>query len=267
TVSIAKAGIIATLNARTSILAAANPYRGRYNIHAPPAENIRLPVTILSRFDLLFAITDRPDAEHDREIAEHILALHEKKDTAIEAPIAPVLLRKYIAYAKNRVFPKLTPEAGEKLQEFYLRMRKAGEETNSPVPITARQLEALVRISEARAKMALRDEVSIEDAEAAIRLVKYSLSQVGVDESGRFDIDSLMLGQTKSMRDKIGELLDLIKALEQEMGGAVPISKLISRAEEEGFEPPFVKRALDNLQQSGEIYEPKSGFIKRISEA
>ncbi len=267
TVSIAKAGIIATLNARTSILAAANPYRGRYNIHATPAENIRLPVTILSRFDLLFAITDRPDAEHDREIAEHILKLHEKRDTAIEAPIDPQLLRKYIAYAKNRVFPKLTSDAGDKLQEFYLRMRKTGEEINSPVPITARQLEALVRISEARAKMALRDEVSIEDAEAAIRLVRYSLQQVGVDENGRFDIDSIMLGQTKSTRDKISELLDLIKSLEQEMDDAVPISKLISRAEEAGFEPPFVKRALDNLQQSGEIYEPKSGFVKRISEA
>ena len=267
TVSIAKAGIVATLNARTSILAAANPHLGRYNIHKTPAENIRLPVTILSRFDLLFAITDKPDAEHDREIAEHILKLHKKRDDVIEAPINPVLLRKYIAFAKSKIYPKLTSEAGEQLQEFYLRMRKAGEAANAPVPITARQLEALVRISEARAKMALRDEVSIEDAEAAIRLMKYTLQQFGVDENGRYDIDSIMLGQTKSMRDKIGELLDLIKSLEQEMGGAVPISKLITRAEEAGFEPPFVKRAIDNLQQSGEIYEPKSGFIKRISEA
>ena len=266
TVSIAKAGIIATLNARTSILAAANPYRGRYNIHGTPAENIRLPVTILSRFDLMFPITDRPDAEHDREIAKHILMLHEKSDTAIESPIDPVLLRKYIAFARSKIKPKLTTEAGEKLEDFYLRMRKAGEAANSPVPITARQLEALVRLSEARAKMALREEVSIEDAEAAIRLMKYSLQQVGVDESGRYDIDSIMLGQTKSMRDKIGDLLDLIKSLEQEMGGAVPISKLITRAEESGFEPPFVKRAIDNLKQSGEIYEPKSGFIKRITE-
>ncbi len=268
TVSIAKAGIIATLNARTSILAAANPYKGRYNIYGTPAENIRLPVTILSRFDLLFTITDKPDAEYDREIAEHILKLHEKGDSiAIESPIDPVLLRKYIAFAKSRIRPKLTKEAGEKLQEFYLLMRKAGEEANSPIPITARQLEALVRISEARAKMALREEVSAEDAEAAIRLMKYSLQQVGVDESGRYDIDSIMLGQTKSTRDKISELLDLIKGLEVEMGGNVPISKLIQRAEDAGFEPPFVKRALDNLQQSGEIYEPKSGFIKRISES
>jgi len=213
-------------------------------------------VTILSRFDLLFTITDKPDAEYDREIAEHILKLHEKGDSiAIESPIDPVLLRKYIAFAKSRIRPKLTKEAGEKLQEFYLLMRKAGEE------------EALVRISEARAKMALREEVSAEDAEAAIRLMKYSLQQVGVDESGRYDIDSIMLGQTKSTRDKISELLDLIKGLEVEMGGNVPISKLIQRAEVAGFEPPFVKRALDNLQQSGEIYEPKSGFIKRISES
>jgi replicative DNA helicase Mcm len=146
-------------------------------------------------------------------------------------------------------------------------MRKAGETANSPVPITARQLEALVRLSEARAKMALRDEVSVEDAEAAIRLMKSALQQVGVDESGRFDIDSIMLGQTKSTRDKITELIDLIKELENEMSGAVPISKLITRAEEAGFEPQFVRRALDNLQQSGEIYEPKSGFVRRISSA
>ncbi|MFX1518441.1 MAG: minichromosome maintenance protein MCM [Promethearchaeota archaeon] len=267
TISIAKAGIVATLNARTSILAAANPSLGRYNSYKTPAENIKLPVTILSRFDLMFVLQDKPEEELDRAIAAHILKLHKKSDEEIEAPISPTLLRKYIAYAKQRIHPRLTPEAAEKIEDFYLKLRKAGESANAPVPITARQLEALVRLSESRAKMALRGEVSIEDAEATIRLMQYSLQQVGVDESGRFDIDSIMLGQTKSTRDKIGELLDLIRALEHEMDGAVPISKLINRAEEAGFEPPFVKRAIDNLQQNGEIYEPKSGFIKRITSA
>ncbi|MFW9830783.1 MAG: LAGLIDADG family homing endonuclease, partial [Candidatus Thorarchaeota archaeon] len=196
TVSIAKAGIVATLNARTAILAAANPNLGRYVPERSFAENVNLPVTLLSRFDLIFTLTDLPEAERDERTAEHIITLHKKKGTAKDPPIAADLLRKYIAYARRGITPELTEEALNALKEFYLGMRKSGERENASVPITARQLESLIRLSEAHAKMALREQVIAEDAQAAVRLVQVSLQQVGFDqETGQYDIDNIMIGR------------------------------------------------------------------------
>jgi replicative DNA helicase Mcm len=157
TVSIAKAGIVATLNARCSVLAAANPAFGRYLPNRTVAENVDLPVTLLSRFDLIFIIRDEPNLDRDKAIAEHITTLH-----AGELPesftdiIPPDLLRKYIAYARKHVKPVLSPEARERIVQFYVQMRAKSREPDSPIAITARQLEALIRLAEAEAKMRLR---------------------------------------------------------------------------------------------------------------
>ncbi|MHA1238467.1 MAG: AAA family ATPase [Candidatus Odinarchaeia archaeon] len=262
-VSIAKAGIVATLNARTSILAAANPALGRYNPYRTPAENINLPVTLLSRFDLLFVLQDRPDKEQDEHISEHILNLHRRKN--VEPPINAELLKKYIMYARRNVHPVLSEEAAKKIKEFYLEMRGAGEESDAPVPITARQLEALVRLTEARAKMALREEATVDDAEAVINLMKYSLRQVGIDrDTGKFDIDTIMVGRSKSQRDKMEVLMDIIKKLEEESGGeAVPTEKIIEAAEEENLDKGFTIRAIESLKNEGLIFEPKPGYVKK----
>ena len=146
TVSIAKGGIVATLNARTSILAAANPTLGRYDPYRTVGENISLPVTILSRFDLIFVLRDVPEATKDAQMTEHILNLHRTGVSPTEAPIEAELFRKYVSYAKN-VKPILTQEAMDRLKEFYLLMRAASETEGTPVAITARQLESLVRIA------------------------------------------------------------------------------------------------------------------------
>src|SRR2546425_3577646 len=177
TVSVAKGGIVATLNARAAVLAAANPSLGRYEPHRNVSENINLPVTILSRFDLIFIIKDQPEPDYDSRMSEHILALHRSKVSPETAPFAPEFLRKYISYAK-RITPVLTPEAVIELRDFYLKMRsKGGEE--AAVAITPRQIEALIRISEARARAFLRDTLTGEDAKRAIRIMTVSLSDGG----------------------------------------------------------------------------------------
>ena len=262
TISIAKAGIVATLNARTAILAAANPKLGRYDHYRPPADNINLPPTILSRFDLIFILTDRPRVEVDKQVAEHILALHQMR--TVEPPIPPDLLRKYIAYARKNVHPVLTPEAAKRIEQFYLELRSIGEAPTSPVPITARQLEALIRLAEAHARMALRDKVTVEDAEEAIRLMKLSLQQVGIDsETGQLDIDLIMTGHSKSQRDKMEKILDLIDELGEDVDKAVPVSKLIERASIEGIDEEFVKRAIERMKKEGIIFEPRPDHVKK----
>ncbi|MCS6788945.1 MAG: Minichromosome maintenance protein MCM, partial [Aigarchaeota archaeon] len=170
---------MATLNARCSILAAANPELGRYDPYRPFNDNVTLPVTLLSRFDLIFVIRDEPNPDLDRKISTHMISLHASKTTAETAPIQPDTLKKYIAYAK-KFNPVLTEEAAREIQQFYLQMRSVYERT-STVAITARQLESLVRLAEARARALLRDAVTVEDAQAAIRLMKKSLSEVGID--------------------------------------------------------------------------------------
>jgi len=266
TVSIAKAGIVATLNARTAILAAANPTLGRYVPQRPFIDNVNLPVTLLSRFDLIFTLTDQPEAERDERTAEHIVSLHLHKGASKGPPIKADLLRKYISYARQRIKPELTEEALNVLKEFYLGMRKTGELENAPVPITARQLESLIRLSEAHAKMALREKVNPDDAQAAIRLVKASLMQVGLDtETGQIDIDNIMIGRSKSQRDKLQVILTMLRELEKEIGGPVPIEKLEKRAELDGIDPTFVKQAVVQLRdKDGLIFEPRPGHLRYI---
>jgi replicative DNA helicase Mcm len=269
TVSIAKAGIVATLNARTAILAAANPNLGRYVLERSFADNVNLPVTLLSRFDLIFTLTDLPESERDERTADHILALHKQKEATKDPPISADLLRKYIAYARRNITPALTDEALNVVKEFYLSMRKAGERENAPVPITARQLESLIRLSEAHAKMALREKVVAEDAQAAIRLVQVSLQQVGFDrETGQYDVDNIMIGRPKSQRDRLQSVLALLRDLEKESPAGVPLDKLIERAELEGISEAFVRQAVTQLRdKDGLIYEPSPGRLKYIKDA
>nr|MDO8079706.1 minichromosome maintenance protein MCM [Candidatus Freyarchaeota archaeon] len=264
TVSIAKAGIVATLNARTAILAAANPALGRWNPYKSVAENFKLPATILSRFDLIFVLVDRPMEEQDKMMTDHILALHRAQAIDKSPPVPPELLRKYFVYARKNVHPKLSQDAAEKLRGFYLDMRKMGEQPEAPVPITARQLEALVRLSEARARMALHGEVLPEDAEAVIRLMQFSLRQVGRDEQGLFDIDSIYIGVSKSQRDKMQAILDILKILEEQSGAPVPLDAVIEKAALDNLDAAFVNHALNQLKNDGILFEPKPGFLKRV---
>jgi replicative DNA helicase Mcm len=263
TVSVAKGGIVATLNARTAILAASNPSLGRYEPHRTVAENISLPVTILSRFDLIFVLRDVPNKESDGKMSAHILEIHRKGLSPIESPIAPDLLRKYITYAKG-IRPTLTPEAVQRLNDFYLAMRSASESEGSPVAITARQLESLVRVAEARARSALRKEVTAEDAEASIAIMKRSLEEVGIDLSSyKMDIDIIMTGKPKSVRDRLQIVLSTLMELERETGIVEKATLLNGLDEKYKIPRGEAERLIGQLLREGTIYEPREGYLKK----
>jgi len=265
TISVAKGGIVATLNARTAILAAANPALGRYNPYGTVSENISLPVTILSRFDLIFILRDVPEKDRDTQMSEHILSLHMKGTAPEEPPIQPELLKKYISYARG-ITPTLTPEALERLKDFYLAMRAASETEGSPIAITARQLESLVRIAEARARAALRRKISAEDAEAATAIVKRSLEEVGIDiKSHKFDIDILMTGKPKSVQDQLHAILNTLVEMEKETEtGMVKRSDLLDKLSSEfDIKAGDAEKLIRQLVREGTVYEPRNGYLKK----
>jgi len=266
TVSIAKAGIVATLNARTAVLAAANPAFGRYIPQKGIVDNIDLPITILSRFDLIFVIVDTPDLEKDKALTEHVLRIHRGELPEADGIIPIDVLKKYIAYARKNIHVRLSEEAMKKIEEFYLEMRAKSTTPDSPVAITPRQLEALVRLTEAHAKMALKTVATAEDAEAAIELMSYFLHNVGIDvETKMPDIDVILTGKPRSQQEKLAKLMDLIKDMEATSdNGLVKVTELIEAAKDESLDETFVEKALRHWKSEGIIYEPKPGYIRRV---
>src|SRR3989441_901821 len=264
TVSVAKGGIVATLNARAAVLAAANPSLGRYDPYLNVYENINLDVTILSRFDLIFLLKDEPDEEYDSRMAAHILELHKTKLNPEAAPFAPDFLRKYIAYSK-RINPVLSLEALKELQDFYLKMRIKGGKS-AAVAITPRQLEALVRISEARARAFLRETVTVEDAKSAIRIMTVSLSDVGVDvKTGAMDIDVIMTGKPRSLRDSFQRVIETVAEMERETGTVEETVLIAALVDKEKMEEREARRLIGQLIKEGILYSPKPGRLKRTA--
>lgn len=266
-VPIAKGGIVATLNARASILAAANPTLGRYNPYQTIAQNISLPVTILSRFDLIFVLRDTPESDRDSRMAEHILGLHRKAGTGAISTIDPFMLKKYISYSK-RIKPEITDEVIDRFQEFYVKMRTASAEGGeaSAVSITARQLESLVRMAEARARSELRDEVSVEDAEAVIHLMQKSLEQVGIDiTTGEIDIDILYTGKPRSLQMQLQKVLQVISELEMQTGTVKDDDLYDALLQDHNINRSEAAKLISVLMKDGTIYSPRPGYYKRTS--
>ncbi|NIO38226.1 hypothetical protein GTO27_11080 [Candidatus Bathyarchaeota archaeon] len=222
-----------------------------------------MPVTILSRFDLIFVLRDVPEKETDSKMSEHILEIHRKGLSPVEPPIPTDLLRKYISYAKA-IKPVLTKPALQRLGDFYLAMRSASETEDSPVAITARQLESLVRTSEARARSALRREILAEDAEAAIAIMKKSLEEVGIDvTSSQIDIDLIMTGKPKSLRDRLQTILSTIMAMERETGLVEKVALLNELETTYNIPQGEAERLIGQLLREGTIYSPRDGYIKK----
>jgi replicative DNA helicase Mcm len=262
TVSIAKAGIVAKLNARATIIAAGNPKFGRYIQERGIAENIDLPPTILSRFDLIFILVDKPGSE-DQLLANHILDMHGGK--AIKNSIDVDLLKKYIAYSRKYINPQLSDEAKKLLADFYVEMRKKSSDTpDSPILITPRQLEALIRLTEAYARMGLREVATRDDAERAINIMRIFLEKVGLDvESGSIDIDTIMLGKPKSAREKMVKILEIIDTLAQSEECA-KMKEIAKEAEREGIEKQSTEKIVLDMKKSGLIYEVKTECFKKV---
>ena len=261
-ISVSKANIQATLNAQTSILAAGNPKLGRFDPYEPIPEQINIGDTLLSRFDFIFPVKDEPDEERDTKLSSQILKNHlDPEETDAEIP--QDLLRRYVAYAKG-LRPDLTQAAADKIQEFYVSMRAGGDGENDGVPITARQLEALIRVAEASARAELKEEVEESDAQRAIDILEYSLEQVGVDpETGEFDIDRIESGVSTSQRNRLQTVKHIIENLAGDDDSA-EIEDVIERAEEEGIDSSQAEEVIENLKRDGELFEPKQGFIQKI---
>ena len=265
-VTISKANIHASLRAETTVLAAGNPKLGRFDPYTPIPQQIDISPALLSRFDIIFIIRDLPNKAQDEAIASHVLEEH-KQEVPIRDIVGQKLLRKYIAYAKQKIKPKLSEEAAEEIKNFYVKLRNqstGGDSDIKPIPITARQLEGIVRLSEAHAKLHLRDRVTSEDARKAIELLKSSLSQVGYDEETKsFDIDKITTGITSSKRGKILVVKGAISQLESKLGKLIPIEE-IEKEIEGKITKEEIDEAIEQLSKSGDIFKPKKGFIQKM---
>ncbi|KAI6785829.1 DNA replication licensing factor-like protein [Emericellopsis cladophorae] len=227
TVSVAKAGIITTLNARTSILASANPIGSRYNPDMSVPQNIDLPPTLLSRFDLIYLILDRVDEKADKRLAKHLLSLYleDKPDSAPSNNdiLSVDFLTLYISYARSNIQPKISKQAAEELVESYLEMRALGQDVRAAdkrITATTRQLESMIRLSEAHAKMRLSDTVTKDDVGEAYRLIQSALKTAATDSQGRIDMSLLTEGTSAADRRRQGEIKDaLLKLLDDMTSG------------------------------------------------
>jgi len=268
-VTISKANLKVTMPAETSILAAANPKYRSFDEDESIAEQINLPPDLLSRFDLIFAIKSKDiDLKTLEEEATFIL-----KGKPREGPIPRDLIKKWVYYARNTVFPRLSEEAEKRLKEFFLKVvAKSRTHEPAPIPMTARQLESLKRLATASARVQLRNYVTIEDAERAIRLVTYFLRTLAWDpEIGSYDITKLESGVSKSKRKKISLVKEIIFRFSEEYSDGVPLSKIIEEYCLETKQDKNALTVLDEisdiisiLKKNGEILEPKNGRFKLV---
>lgn len=249
TISIAKAGITTILNARTSVLAAANPIFGRYDDLKTPGENIDFQTTILSRFDMIFIVRDEHERGRDERIAKHVMGIHmggRGAEDQVESVIPVDKMKRYINYCKTRCAPRLSPEAAEKLSSHFVQLRKqvhAGElESNqrSSIPITVRQLEAIIRISEGLAKMTLSPVATTEHVSEAIRLFLAST------------MDAVNQGKSQGSKELNEEVLKLDVELKRRlpMGWGTSLATLKREfVERKGYSEAGLNRALLILQR------------------
>ena len=260
--SISKGGIVATLNARTSILAAANPMYGKYDPFKNITENVNLPIPLLTRFDLIFVVRDIPSKERDKKIAEHIINLHSPTGMDKRSLIDVDILTKYLTFAK-KIKPTLTTEAEGKILEYYLKMRNV--ESEDMITVTPRQLEGLIRIATARSRLLLKDQVDAEDAERAIFLIQSMLEDAGVDvNTGKVDLGVLQ-GKPRSEITKLQLFMDVLKSLEGEPKQPVEEKLFMTElVKTEKFTEEEARRYLRKMLTEASIYESKPGHYNRV---
>ncbi len=273
TISISKAGINATLMSRCAVLAAANPKYGRFEDNEPFTSQTELPITLLSRFDLIFLIVDKP-GKIDNEMADYIIKVHKSGETIAggrggeKAQVYPTFerdfLKKYIVYARKNSFPIMSPKAEEKIKKFYVEKRASSLKQGS-VAITPRQLEALIRLSEASARVRLSERVDVEDVERATKLMETFLNQATVI-NGIPDIDIIMTGYSAKDRKGAFSILEIIKKLQDSSpGNRASFEDIKNEAKEQGMDVRQVERELKMLGEKGEVIEVVTGHYRALS--
>ncbi|MFT4311407.1 MAG: LAGLIDADG family homing endonuclease [Candidatus Woesearchaeota archaeon] len=266
-ITISKANIQATLRSETTVLAAANPKFGRFDPYEVLAKQIDLPSTLINRFDLIFPVKDLPNVEKDEKLASFILNLHRKSTEKTATELDTDAIKRYVAYAKQKINPKLTDESLNEIKDYFVKMRNQGspEEKFQSIPISARQLEGLIRLSEASARTRLSPIVTRKDAQRAIDLLHHCLELIGYDsETGKFDIDRITTGITASQRSHIAIIKDIISEVESKTGKLIPIEEVVKEGELRGVSEDKANEVIDKLKRSGDLFTPKHGFISRV---
>lgn len=288
TISVAKAGILATLKSRCALLGAANPKYGRFDRYEGIGQQINMPPALLSRFDLIYILLDTPSIENDTNIAKHILNAHragQMSEQRINLPestisqtdvdyhmqqvipeIDPEIMRKYISYARRNVFPVIEDDALKHLIDFYMGLRNTGGDKDAPIPVTARQLEALVRLSESSARIRFSNTITIDDAKKITEIVLSSLRQVGIDpDTGLLDVDVLTSGTSNSQRSKIRTMKDVIKKVgDRNSGGKAPIEDIYIEAEINGIDTEDVDAIIEKMKRSGDVLRPSKDHVRLV---
>ncbi len=266
TVSVARGGINATLNARASIIAIANPVYGKYDPFKNLTENIpNIPIPLLTRFDMIFVVRDVPEKDRDRKIAKHVISAHNNNlNSASKNAMDMELFAKYLRYAKQK-HPKLSTEAEEKIINYYIKMRNT-DDSESGFTITPRQLEGLIRLTTARAKLLLKDIADETDADKAISVLELMFKSSGVDvNTGKVDLGVLQ-GRPKSEKDKIALFQDIMKGLAATYGRGATEREIIEKMADSGkwddvSAKEFIKRSL----RESMIYESSPGRYNPVS--
>lgn len=270
-VEVDKADIHTTLPAQTSLLAAGNPKEGRFNDFDPTMGQIDVSPTLLSRFDLMFLMTDEPNEDRDRELAESMIksrqsAVRDVDDSDMAPPLSEEFLRKYVAYARQNVKPTIeSDEVSSKLVDEFTRLRRQGYEAQNPVPITPRKLEAFQRLAEASARVRLSETVSVEDVERVTALIVRSLQELGVDEDGTIDADVIETGQSKTQRERKRTVRSIISQVQRDSDtGSANVERVLDKCEQEGIDRDRAHRDIKKLRMEGEAYEPSDGAVRLV---
>lgn len=269
TITISKAGIMATLKSRCSILGAANPKFGRYDQNRTIVDQIDFPPPLLSRFDVIFKIIDKPDRNNDERLAEHVLKAHRvgeiyrslelneimefdiPEEQNFAPPIEKDIIRKYVSYARTRIFPRLSDDAIYLLKDEYVKTRNSSADS---IPITARQLESTIRLAEAAAKARLSSIVTAEDAMLAKKIVDYYLKDVSMT-NGEVDIDILYSGTSSKQRGDLELVFDIIKEIKRERRQA-EVDDVLALSVSKGLTQERALEAIAKLKSAGQVYEP-----------
>jgi len=228
TVSSTKAGLVQTMSARTSILAIANPKYSRFNPYKTVNEQIDIPDSTLSRFDLVFALNDKIEVEHDTKLANALLNKNNRED-----PIEPLdeeLFKKYVSYAKLEVFPVLTDDAKQTLIKFYVNTRQSAKEDNSSKPITARDLLSLERLTIARAKTELRNTATVDDAECSIRIYCEALKSIGLTPETKGELENVLSDAEIKL---VNDTESMIKAQMKSVGASYVTKEILAGVKQE----------------------------------
>ncbi len=261
TASVAKGGIIATLNARTSILAAANPVDGKYDPYKNILDNVNLPIPLLTRFDLIFILRDEADPAQDETVARHILDMRAKSSFPTAPPVDFELLKKYIIYAK-KLDPEFTDEASTRLSSYYIKLRR--EASPEQISVTPRWLEAMIRLSIARARLLLHPRVTEDDALHSINLVERMLHTVAIDQATKKVDVGVLYNRPVSEKGLREAALDTFKKLSGETKQPVEDKAFYEEMEKTGsFSRDQIEKVFQDMWKSGVIFEVRAHFFKK----